>query len=108
MNKITRFQGKNSVFIKNKKHKILRRVEGQQPQNTRAGFFLLSLWSTHGHVSSSYTLFIAKVSLILFFYFRCFVFLLFGGCVSFIVSIFVFLVLFVFDFVVYFSAFFFV
>ena len=68
MNKITRFQGKNSVFIKNKKHKILRRVEGQQPQNTRAGFFLLSLWSTHGHVSSSYTLFIAKVSLILFFF----------------------------------------
>ena len=39
LNKITRFQGKNSVFIKNKKHKILKRVEGQQPQNTRAGFF---------------------------------------------------------------------
>ena len=39
MNKITRFQGKNSVFVKTKKHKILRRVEGQQPQNTRAGFF---------------------------------------------------------------------
>ena len=69
MNKITRFQGKSSVFVKDKKHKILRRVEGQQPQNTRAGFFLLSLWSPHGHVSSSYALFIAKVSLILFFFF---------------------------------------
>ena len=69
MNKITCFQGKNSVFAKDKTHKILRKVEGQQPQNTRAGFFLLSLWSPHGHVSSSYTLFIAKVSLILFFFF---------------------------------------
>ena len=106
MNKITCFQGKNSVFAKDKKHKILRRVEGQQPQNTRAGFFLLSLWSPHGHVSSSYTLFIANVSLILFFFFfRSFVSLLLGGCVSFFVSIFVFIGLFVFDFVVYFSAF---
>ena len=101
------FPGENSVFAKDKKHKILRRVEGQQPQNTRAGFYLLSLWSPHGHVSSSYTLFIAKVSLILFFFFffRSFVFLLLGGCVSFCVSIFVFIVLFVFDFVVSFSAF---
>ena len=79
------FPGENSVFAKDKKHKILRRVEGQQPQNTRAGFFWLSLWSPHGHVSSSYTLFIAKVSLILFFFvFRSFVFLLLGGCVSFL------------------------
>ena len=43
MNKITRFQGKNSVFVKDKKHKILRRVEGQQAQNTRAGFFCCPL-----------------------------------------------------------------
>ena len=68
MNKITCFQGKTVFLQKTKKHKILRRVEGQQPQNTRAGFYLLSLWSPHGHVSSSYTLFIAKMSLILFFF----------------------------------------
>ena len=43
MNKITRIQGKNSVFVKGKKHKILRRVEGQQAQNTRAGFFCCPL-----------------------------------------------------------------
>ena len=43
MNKITRFQGKNSVFVKGKKHKILRMVEGQQAQNTRAGFFCCPL-----------------------------------------------------------------
>ena len=40
MNKITRFQGKSSVFVKDKKHKILRRVEGQQPpKHTCRGFF---------------------------------------------------------------------
>ena len=69
MNKITCFQGKTVFLQKTQKHKILRRVEGQQPQNTRAGFYLLSLWSPHGHVSSSYTLFIAKVSFIFFFSF---------------------------------------
>ena len=52
----------------------------QKTQNTKKGWrptgpkhtcrvFLLSLRSLHGHVSSSYALFIAKVSLIFFFYF---------------------------------------
>ena len=76
------FSGENSVIVKDKKHKILRRVEGQQPQD-HVQVFLLSLWSPHGHISSSYTLFIAKVSLILFFLLLVFVFLFFGGCVSF-------------------------
>ena len=39
------------------------------PKNTCNFFLFLSLWSPHGHLSSSYTLFIAKVSLILFFTF---------------------------------------
>ena len=42
------FSGENSVIVKNKKHKILRRVEGQQPQNHVQGFFvvpLVSSWS---------------------------------------------------------------
>ena len=86
------FSGENNVFVKDKKHKILRRVEDQQPQNTRARFFLLSLWSPHGHVSSSYALFIAKVSLILFFLLLVFCFSFLGGCVSFFVSMLVFIV----------------
>ena len=103
MNKITRFQGKNSVFVKDKKHKILRRVEGQQPQNTRAGFFCCPF----GLLMVTYRLRIPRSlqkchSSCFFFYFRCFVFLLLGGCVSFFVSMFVFIVFFAFDFVVFF------
>ena len=77
------FQGKNSVFVKkNKKHKILRRVEGQLPPKHVQFFLFLSLWSPHGHLSSSYTLFIAKMSLILFSFVFVFSFSLLGGCVS--------------------------
>ena len=53
------FAGENPVWVKRQKQKILRRVEGQQPQNTHGGFFL-SLRSFHGHLSSSSALFIAK------------------------------------------------
>ena len=49
MNKITRVQGKNSVLWKDKKHKILRRVEGQQPPKHIQFVFVLvplvSSWS---------------------------------------------------------------
>ena len=35
------FSGENSVFVKRHKHKILRRVEGQQPQNTTCKVFFV-------------------------------------------------------------------
>ena len=104
-----RFQGKNSVIVK--KPKTLNTKKGcwpTTPKHTCRVFCLLSLWSPHGHLSSSYTLFIAKVSLILFFFLLSVFCLFLGGCVSFFVSIFVFFVLFVFDFVVFFLHFLFV
>ena len=95
------FSGENSVIVKDKKHKILRRVEGQQPQNHVQGFFvvvpLVSSWSPIVFV---YLVHCKSVAHLVFFYFWSFVFLLFGGCVSFFVSMFVFIVLFVFDSVV--------
>ena len=59
---------------KDKKHKILRRVEGQQPQNTRARFFvfvpLVSSWSPIVFV---YLVHCKSVTHLVF-CFRCFVF----------------------------------
>ena len=83
MNKITRFQRKNSVFVKDTKPKILRRVEGQQPKTTRAGFFLVPLVSSWSRIVFVYLVHYKSVTHLVF-YFRCFVFLHLGGCVSFL------------------------
>ena len=75
MNKIIRAQGKTVFLLKRQKTQNTKKGwRPTAPKNTCSLFLFLSLWSPHGHLSSSYTLFIAKVSLILFFYFRCFVY----------------------------------
>ena len=104
MNKITRFQGKNSVFFckKTKTQYTKKGWRPTAPKHTCRFFFCCP----YGLLMVTYRLRIPcslqKCHSSCFFYFRCFVFLLFGGCVSFIVSIFVFVVLFAFDFVVFF------
>ena len=88
------------LLQKDKKHKILRRVEGQQPQNHVQGFFCCPF----GLLMVTYRLRILcalqKCRSILFFFTFGLLFCFFGGCVSFFVSMFVFIVLFVFDSVV--------
>ena len=106
MNKITRLQGKKQCFSKKtQKHKILRRVEGQQPQKTRAMFFvfvpLVSSWSP---IVFEYLVHCKSVTHLVFIVFTFGVFFLFLVVVfRFVVSIFVFIVLFVFDSVVFLS-----
>ena len=100
---------KNSVFIK--KQKTQNTKKGWRPtasKHTCRFFFVVPLVYSWSCIVFVYLVHCKSVTHLVFFDFRCFVFLLFGGCVSFIVSIFVFLVLCVFDFVVYFSAFVFV
>ena len=93
--------GVNGVFVKNKKTQNTKK--GWRPTTPKhtCRVFLLSLWSPHGHASSSYPLFIAKVSLILFFTFDVLFFFFLVVVFCFFVSIFVFIVVFVFDFVVF-------
>ena len=62
------FSGEKQCFCKRQKTQNTKKGWRPTAPKHSAGFSLLSLWSPHGHVSSSYALFIAKVSLILFFF----------------------------------------
>ena len=75
------FSRANSVIVKRPKTQNTKKGwRPTAPKHTWRVFSLLSLWSLHGHLSSY--LFIAKVSLILFFS----VLFFFGGCVSFLLT----------------------
>ena len=81
MNKITRFQGKHCVLWKDQKtQKTKKGWRPTAPKHTCKFFLFLSLWSPHGYLSSLYTLFIAKMSLILFFTFGVLSFLFWWLC----------------------------
>ena len=89
------------MFVKRQKTpKYQEGLKTNSPKTHVQGFFVVPLVSSWSPIVFVYLVHCKSVTHLVIFYFWCFVFLLLGGCVSFFVSIFVFIVLFVLDSVV--------